>query len=67
MFARSVPIVKRIDSGKLVVLPKRWIVERTFSWLALSRRLNRDNEINHRHSEAMIQFAMIHQLLKRIS
>ncbi|MDR1888436.1 MAG: transposase, partial [Zoogloeaceae bacterium] len=48
-------------------LPKRWIVERTFAWLALSRRLNRDYEINPKHSEAMIQLAMIHLLLKRLS
>jgi putative transposase len=49
-----------------VVLPKRWIVERTFAWLALSRRLNRDDEINPRHSETMIQLAMIRVPLKRI-
>jgi transposase len=33
-------IVNRSDPGKVVVLPKRWVVERAFAWLALSRRLN---------------------------
>jgi transposase len=67
LFAWTIEIVKRSDAGKFVVLPKRWIVERTFAWLALSRRLNRDYEINPKHSEAMIQLAMIHLLLKRLS
>ena len=67
MFAWTVEIVKRSDAGKFVVLPKRWIVERTFAWLALSRRLNRDHEINPQQSEALIQLAMIHLLLKRLS
>ena len=67
MFAWTIEIVKRSDAGKFVVLPKRWIVERTFAWLALSRRLNRDHEINPLQSEAMIQLAMIHLLIKRHS
>jgi hypothetical protein len=37
-----------------------------FLWPARSRRLNRDYEINPRHSETMIQLAMIHLLLKRL-
>jgi transposase len=67
MFAWTIAIVKRSDTGKFVVLPRRWIVERTFAWLALSRRLNRDYEINPKHSEAVIQLAMIHLFLKRLS
>ena len=67
MFATTVEVVKRSDAGKFVVLPKRWIVERTFAWLALSRRLNRDYEINPRQSEAMVQLAMIRLLLKRLA
>jgi transposase len=57
MFAAPMEIVKRSDVGKFVVLPKRWIVERTVAWLALSRRLNRDYEINPRYAESMIQLA----------
>ena len=67
MFGWAVEIVKRNETGKFVVLPKRWIVERTFAWLAFSRRLNRDYEINPHQSEAMIKLAMIHLLLKRLA
>lgn len=35
-------IVAKSDDGKFVVLPKRWIVERTFGWLGRSRRLSKD-------------------------
>lgn len=48
-------IVKRTDDMKgFKVLPKRWIVERTFGWFVQSRRLLRDDEVHTRHSEAMI-------------
>ena len=67
MFGWAVEVVKRSDSGKFVVLPKRWIVERTFAWLANCRRLNRDYEVNPRQSEAMIKLAMVHLLLKRLA
>ncbi|MDR0672688.1 MAG: transposase, partial [Zoogloeaceae bacterium] len=50
-----------------VVLPKRWVVERAFAWLANYRRLNRDYEINPRQSESMIKLVMIHLLLKRLA
>jgi transposase len=40
----NVEIVKRSDAGKFVVLPKRWIVERTFAWLNRCRRLAKDWE-----------------------
>jgi transposase len=43
------------------------IVARTFAWLALSRRLNRDDESIPLHAEAMIRLAMIRLLLKRLS
>jgi hypothetical protein len=52
---------------EVVKFPKRWVVERTFAWLANYRRLNRDDELNPRQSEAMIKLAMIHLLLKRIA
>ena len=47
------------------VLPRRWVVERTFAWL-MNSRLRRDYEVLTHHSEALIQIAMIHLLLKRI-
>jgi putative transposase len=48
------------------VLPKRWIVERTFAWFGRYRRLSKDYERLTRSSEAMIYLAAIHTLLKRI-
>ena len=48
------------------VLKRRWVVERTFAWLMNFRRHARDYEVLTRHSEALIQIAMIHLLLKRI-
>ena len=48
------------------VLPKRWIVERTFSWFGWYRRLNIDYERKTKNSENMIYVAMICLMLKRI-
>ncbi len=52
-------IVKRSDDVKgFKVVPKRRIVERTFGWLILSRRLIRDYEVKIEHSEAMIYLSI---------
>ena len=50
-----------------VVLPKRWVVERTFAWLNRFRRLSKDYEEQTRNSETMIRLAMISVMLRRIS
>ena len=47
------------------VLPKRWIVERSFAWLSQHRRLSVDYERSVKSSEAMIQLAMIRIMLKK--
>jgi putative transposase len=47
------------------VIKHRWIVERTFSWLINFRRNSKDYEKSTQSSEAMLQIAMIHILLKR--
>jgi len=61
-------IVRRCDHAKgFKVLPKRWIVERTFGWLFKSRRLCRDYEVRLDHSEAMIRICMIRLMLKRLA
>jgi len=61
-------IVKRSDSLKgFKVLPKRWIVERTFGWLVRNRRLVRDYEVLPEHSVAMVQISMIKLMLARIT
>lgn len=49
------------------ILPKRWIVERTFGWLIQSLRLVRDDEVNIRHSESMIDLSMAKRMLNRIA
>ena len=48
-----------------VVLPKRWIVERTFGWFAFHRRLRKDYEVNLDHSQAFIYWTMISIMSKR--
>lgn len=49
-----------------VVLPKRWIVERTFAWIGRCRRHGKDYERTVESSEAMIKIAMIHLMLRRL-
>jgi putative transposase len=58
-------VVKRTTSS-FAVLPRRWVVERTFAWLCRNRRLSKDYERSPRVSETMIQIAMIHLMLKRL-
>jgi len=52
---------------KFQVLPKRWIVERTFAWLAWSRRLSKDYELHPTSAETMIHIAFAHLLLRRLA
>lgn len=60
-------IVKRSDDVKgFVVLPKRWIVERTFGWLGRYRRLSKDYEELVESSEAQIHLAMINVMIQRL-
>ncbi len=53
----NVEIVRRCDAGKFVVLPKRWIVERTIAWLNRCRRLSKDWECLSRHALAFLRWA----------
>jgi putative transposase len=58
-------IVKRSDDIKgFQVLPRRWVVERTFAWLSFCRRLSKDYEVLPETSEAMIYVAMIHLMVR---
>lgn len=59
-------IVKRPTKKGFKVLPKRWIVERTFAWLYKSRRLCRDYEVRIDHSEAMVRLCMIRIMVRRL-
>ena len=61
-------IVKRSDTAKgFEVLPRRWVVERTFGWMTRWRRLVRDYEERIDCSEAMIHVALGSLLLRRIA
>lgn len=66
-YGRVLTIVKRADPHQFAVLPKRWIVERTFAWLGRYRRLSKDYESDPTSSEAMIRLAMINLMLHRLS
>ena len=60
-------IVRRPQDAKgFVLLPKRWVVERTFSWLGRWRRLSRDYEHLSTSSEAMVKVASIGRMLRRL-
>ncbi|WP_424863914.1 transposase [Streptomyces sp. MMS24-I29] len=64
----SVEIVKRTDDVKgFKVLPRRWVVERSFGRLVRNRRLARDYERLTATSEAMIKVAMIRLMLVRLA
>jgi putative transposase len=61
-------IVKRCDDVVgFIVLPRRWVVERTFAWLGKYRRLSKDYESLTQSSETMIYLAMINLMLHRLT
>lgn len=62
----TIQIVKRTDAG-FVVLPRRWVVERTFAWISKHRRCVRDYETRPDHHEAMIYIAMIMTMSRRLA
>jgi putative transposase len=58
--------VRRISGvAGFYVLPKRWIVERTFAWLSRYRRLSKDYEYLPKSSEAFVYLASIHLMVRR--
>lgn len=63
----TLEIVKRNEQQGFYVLPRRWVVERTFAWLGRCRRMSKDYEELTENSEAMIQIAMIRLMLKRLA
>lgn len=62
-----VEIVKRSEAHRFIVLPKRWIVERTFAWISRNRRLARDYERYARTVAAFVRLAMIRIMLRRLT
>ena len=64
----KIEIVKRSDKAVgFVVVPKRWIVERTFAWISRNRRLARDFERYATTVAAFVRLAMIRLMLKRLT
>jgi putative transposase len=62
----TVEVVKRNELHTFKVLPRRWVVERTFGWLGRYRRLNRDYERQAHTGEIMVYLAMIRLMLARL-
>jgi transposase len=62
-----VVVPRNADVRGFQVLPRRWVVERTFGWLTRCRRLARDYERTTAHAEAMIDVAMIRLMAARLA
>jgi putative transposase len=60
-------ILRPVKVKGFVVLPRRWIVERTFAWLGRYRRHSKDYERTTESSEAMIYISMIHLMSRRLA
>jgi len=64
----NVEIVRRSDQARgFVLLPKRWVVERTFGWFGRCRRLARDWECLNRRARAFLLLASIRLMLRRLA
>ncbi len=63
----TLQIVRRCDRHRFIVLPKRWIVERTLAWMSRNRRLSRDYERHARKAAAFVRLAMIRLMLRRLA
>jgi transposase len=64
----NVEIVKRSDQARgFVILPKRWVVERTFAWLNRCRRLAKDWECLNRKARAYVLLASVRLMVRRLA
>ena len=62
----NLEIVKRSEAGKFMVLPKRWIVERTIAWLNRGRRLAKDWECLTHNALAFLRWASVRLMVRRL-
>ncbi len=67
LFDVAYEVVQRIKDTGFVILPHRWVVERTFAWLGKYRRLSKDYEALPAVSEAFIYVASVHILVRRLA
>jgi putative transposase len=63
----TLTIIKRTEVRKFHLLPRRWVVERTFGWFGFYRRLAKDYERYPTHSEAFVYVAMSNIMLRRLT
>lgn len=63
----TIEIIKRTEVRAFHILPRRWVVERTFGWFGFYRRLAKDYERYPRHSEAFVYIAMSNIMLCRLA
>src|SRR5438128_3548186 len=61
------PVLRSDEQKGFVVLPRRWVVERTFAWLTQCRRLGKEYEVLPSSSEAMIYIAMTRLMVRRLA
>ena len=60
-------VEKPEDQKGFAVLPKRWVVERTFAWIGRWRRLSKDYDLHPETGENWIYLAMTHLMLRRLT
>lgn len=61
------PVLRPVGVKGMVILPKRWIVERTFAWMNLHRRTSKDYERLPENSEAVCYIAMMDLMIRRLT
>jgi transposase len=68
VLALTVEVVNRTDDTTgFAVVPRRWVVERTFAWISKHRRCVRDYETRPQNHEAMVYIAMIVTMSRRLA
>jgi transposase len=60
-------VEKNPDQKTFQILPRRWVIERTFGWLMRCRRLCREYEVYPKNSENLIYLAMIHFMSQNLT
>ncbi|MCA9363874.1 IS5 family transposase [Candidatus Kaiserbacteria bacterium] len=63
----TIEIIKRTETKVFHILPRRWVVERTFGWFGYYRRLSKDYEWYPKHSEAFVYISMSNIMLNRLA